>query len=321
MSRTDSLELGLSYMPYAARPAIEGARAAEEAGFAAFGLPDSPILWAGLYTTLAACVTSTSSIACGTHVTNPVTRHWTTTAAEFRALEEVAPGRTFAGAVYGSGRKPARASELQDAITNLRDAAPSGLPIQVAAGGPKMAAVAGATGAELILGTGVEPRAIDELTVAAREGGSGDDVERWLLLIFNLAEDAETVDRAREDIRASVVAYARHSLATRLKSAYLPPDIEAELGPALAAYDFHSHARPGASANARLAETLSDDAVAYLEKRYSVIDTPERAAERLGEIAEATGIHKFWLACNVQEPTPVMRLAGARMVPRLTVAA
>ncbi|MEA2495466.1 MAG: 5,10-methylenetetrahydromethanopterin reductase [Thermoleophilaceae bacterium] len=322
----EPLVLGLSYMPYAARPAVEGARAAEAAGFGAFGLPDSPILWSGLFTTLAACVSATSTISAGTHVTNPVTRHWTTTAAEFRTLEELAPGRTFAGigsgdgAVYGIGRKPARATELEAAIEELRKAAPPGLPIQVAAGGPKMAAVAGATRSDLILGTGVERLAIDELTTAADEGREA-AVERWLLLIFNLAEDETSVDRAREEIRASVVAYARHSLATRLSVAHVPPEIASELGPALQEYDFHAHARPGGSANAHLLNALSPKATAYLERRYSVIDTPERAAERLVEIAEKTGIHKFWLACNVHEPAGVMRLAGARMVPRLSVAA
>jgi alkanesulfonate monooxygenase SsuD/methylene tetrahydromethanopterin reductase-like flavin-dependent oxidoreductase (luciferase family) len=325
VSTTDSkITLGLSFMPFGARIATEAARSAEAAGFDSFGLPDSQVLWSGLYSTLAMCAAATSTLRVGPNVTNVVTRHWTTTAAEFRALAEFADGRlllglgTGDGAVYGIGRKPAKAATLETRIELLKEDIPGGVTLQVAAGGPRIAAVAGATGADAIIGTGAELAAIDELRAAAAAAAGGDGPEPWLLMIFNLAEEAERVGVARDEVRASVMAYTRHSLATRLEDGHVPERIAAGLAAALGEYDFHSHARPGDSANARLVESLPPPVLDYLEDRFAVVGTPETAAARIEEIAETTGIRKFWLACNVADPVAVLSIAD-RMTSRLTV--
>jgi 5,10-methylenetetrahydromethanopterin reductase len=240
-----------------------------------------------------------------------------------RALEEVAPGRTFLGlgtgdgAVYGIGMKPAKATTLQDAIGQIKQHMPDGVPVHLAAGGPRIAGVAGGTGAELILGTGAHRGAIDELLVSARSAANGGEVTPWLLMIFNLADGdgKEAKLRARSEVRASVIAYARHALSTRLSSSGLEGPIKDELGAALERYDFTAHARPGDSPNARLGDSMSPELLAFLEERFAVIGTPEEAAERLAEIAERTGVTRFWLACNVDDPAGALRHAG-RLVSR-----
>jgi alkanesulfonate monooxygenase SsuD/methylene tetrahydromethanopterin reductase-like flavin-dependent oxidoreductase (luciferase family) len=114
------------------------------------------------------------------------------------------------------------------------------------------------------------------------------------------------------------MAYTRHSLATRPDSAELPSELDQELRDVLSRYDFHEHARPGNSPNARLAASVSPALAEHLERRYAVIGTPEAAAEQLIEIAEETGIRRFWLACNVEHPERVLRLAE-RMTARLAL--
>lgn len=321
---SERIELGFSFMPYDARRSAEAARAAEQAGFDMFGLPDSQVLWAGVYSTLALCATATSSLRIGPHVTNPVTRHWTAIAAEFRALEEFAPGRTVLGigtgdgAVFGIGKKPARVAVLKETIESIRSKTPAGVPVQVAAGGPRVAAAAGATGSEVIVGTGADAGAIEELRSAAREASPEGRADPWLLLIYNLAPSEAKVREARDEVRSSVIAYTRHSLATRLDSvaSQLAPPLAAELREALGRYDFHAHARHGDSPNARLGASLSDDLIGFLEDRYAVTGTPEAVAERLLEITERTGIRRYWLACNVEDPAGVLRIAD-RMTARL----
>ncbi len=69
------IQLGFSFMPYDATRSAAAAEAAEASGFDIFGLPDSQVLWAGVYSTLALCGTRTSTLRIGPHVTNPVTRH------------------------------------------------------------------------------------------------------------------------------------------------------------------------------------------------------------------------------------------------------
>jgi alkanesulfonate monooxygenase SsuD/methylene tetrahydromethanopterin reductase-like flavin-dependent oxidoreductase (luciferase family) len=315
------LSYGFSFMPYDARRAVEAAQMAESSGFSLFGLPDSQVLWAGLYSTLGLCAAKTSTLHIGPHVTNPVTRHWTVTAAEFRALEEFASERTFLGiatgdgAVYGIGKKAAKAATLRETIEQIKTAMPSGVPVQVAAGGPRIAAIAGATGSALILGTGADRQAIDELRRSADDASDSGPVEPWLLMIFNLASTEQGVAQARDEVRASVIAYARHALATRPDSVDLPDRLAEELRSALARYDFKAHARPGDSPNARLGRSLSPGLGAFLEDRFAVIGTPEAAADRLAEIAERTGVRNFWLACNVDQPANVLRIAD-RMTER-----
>lgn len=324
MAFTDDkrLSLGFSYMPFSAVRAAEAAQAAEQAGFDIFGLPDSQVLWSGLYSTLALCATRTSTLRMGPHVTNPITRHPTVTAAELRALEEFAPARivlgiaTGDGAVYGIGRKAAKASTLEQAIVAIRESSRPDLRVQVAAGGPRIAAVAGATGSEVILGTGTSRPAIEQLRSSMREAARGEPTEPWLLMIFNLSAEHDMLEAARDEVRASVMAYTRHSLATRPDSTELPADLDRELREVLGRYDFHEHARPGDSPNARLAASLSSELAERLERRYAVIGTPEAAAERLMEISEETGIRRFWLACNVGHPERVLRVAE-KMTARL----
>lgn len=154
-----------------------------------------------------ACLASTRSIRVGPNATNPVSRHWTTHAAAARTLEELFPGRSYLaiaagdGAVHSVGLRPAKAAELEAAVTSIVAAAPPGIDLQVALGGPRMAETAGRVAKSVVFGTGTDPVAIRSLAARVgdgrRQAGSDEPFEVWALVLLNIVEHEDEVAAAR----------------------------------------------------------------------------------------------------------------------------
>jgi alkanesulfonate monooxygenase SsuD/methylene tetrahydromethanopterin reductase-like flavin-dependent oxidoreductase (luciferase family) len=165
---------------------IASAELADRMGFSTFWVLDSHLLFHEVYTLLGALAVSTTSIRLGTAVTNPLTRHPTVTAAAFSTLAELSGGRASLGISVGDSAlksmnlAPATMSVLADTVAlcrtllagdpasfaegktaQLRHVGP-GVPIYVAATGPKMLQLAGRIADGVILMNGIAPELIRE---------------------------------------------------------------------------------------------------------------------------------------------------------------
>ena len=95
---------------------------AEKLGFDSVWIADVQLSMKDCYIALALCAVNTSSIMLSTGVTNPITRHPTTLANGFTALNEVSNGRAIVGmgtgwtGVYSIGLKPATIKYLEESL-------------------------------------------------------------------------------------------------------------------------------------------------------------------------------------------------------------
>ena len=321
------MEIGFAGLARDLETSVEIARRAEAAGVARIGVAESPVLFGDPHVAMQAMLGATSSIRTGTFVTNPVTRHWSVQGSAFRTLDQLAPGRAFMGigpgdsAVHSVGLSPASREELAayvDEVRRLQE--PGSLDVMVTAGGPKAAQAAAAYADHLILGQGIAPGAVDELTrgAAAADRSDGKASDRWLFLVFNLADDAEGVEAARADVRAIVMAFSRQALDVTFEGKAVDPELHEPLQALYEHYAFEQHSMPGETANARLlADEERVELEAFLFDRFALVDTPESAAERLTAVAAETGVDRIFLCIECSDPVKLVQLACERMLPRL----
>ena len=320
------MEIGFAGLARDLETSVEIAKRAEAAGVARIGVAESPILFGDPHVAIQSILGATSSIKAGTFVTNPVTRHWSVQGSAFRTLDQLAPGRSFMGigpgdsAVHSVGLPPATREELAAYVGEVRRLQePGELEVMVTAGGPKAARAAAAYADSLVLGQGVAAGAVEELSRGADASGrSGGGPDRWLFLVFNLADDADGVEAARADVRAIVMAFSRQALDVTYEGKSVDPALHEPLEALYENYAFEQHSMPGETANARLlADEERAELEAFLFDRFALVDTPENAADRLVGIVEVTGVDRIFLCHECSDPPGLVELACERMLPRL----
>lgn len=321
------VKIGIDWLPTSARGAVEVARATEEGGFWGLGISDSPILFSGTYPVATACLLETKSIKLGALGTNPVTRHWTVHAANLRAWQEMAPGRSFVGiasgfsAVHTIGLRPATVRQLEGAVRDIRQAAP-GVAIHVGASGPRMAEMAGRTADAIIIGTGTDPIAIRNLyerALSARKAaGVQEPLEAWSLVTTKVVESESEVEAARKAVEPVVIPHGYFSLDFTFEGKNVPEEFQQPLRERFAKYDFLSLARiSGGDPNVALFADRPD-LVQYLLDRFSVVGTPEMCAEKLRKLLAETAVSGIWLAMIVVDPVKEVKLAAETLLPTLS---
>ena len=148
---------------------VAHARKAEAIGFESVWVIDSQLLCREVYVTLTAIALATSRIRIGTGVTQPMTRFPSVTASAMASLQEISGGRAMLGVGTGFsslrtlGLAPARLAELKAWVTVVRTllrgetavleggttgriewlTGPTGVPVLVAASGPRVSRAAG----------------------------------------------------------------------------------------------------------------------------------------------------------------------------------
>lgn len=322
------MELGLCVLPSNLRDAVAIAAAADAAGVDRLGMCDSPYLYVDPHIAMARALEETAALRVGPFVTNPTTRHWSVQAAAFRALREIGGDRVYFGigpgdsAVHSVGLPPARIGAIRDYVERLREHGPEGLPAMVAAGGPKGVAAAARYADDVVLGQGVEPEAIVRLrdTALAAASAAGRDVppRLWLFAILHLAEHEDQLEQVRRDVRSPVMSYSRQALDHSFAGKDVPAELQAGLRTLYREFSFEDYSRSGASHNARLLDSETGRALErFLFDRFAIVDTPERAADRLAGIAAATGVTGIFASVVSSDPIGLIRLLGERLVPRL----
>jgi alkanesulfonate monooxygenase SsuD/methylene tetrahydromethanopterin reductase-like flavin-dependent oxidoreductase (luciferase family) len=312
------LRLAMSIVPTTVDQAKVVARAVEEAGFWGLGLGDSPAHFAELAVSLTSSLGCTEHLAIGSMVTNPRTRHWSVLAAMARALLEVAPGRFFLGissgnsAVRAADGSPVQPTELRQTISSIRARCTDAFPILVAADGRRTAAAAGAVADGMVVGTGVDAGAFEELRRSADEERpvDGNRFDHWLYLHLNMVESERALDRARAESVSMAVSFAHRAFAHTLDGKHVPAEFAEILCQRLAGYDMSAHARPDpASPNAGMFRDRPE-VEQYLLDRFTIYGTADMCRRQLLEAVEQTKTRRIWLSTISNDPVANVEQAG-----------
>jgi len=285
---------------------------AERLGFDSVWIADCQMSMKDCFVALALCAANTSTIKLSTGVTNPVTRHPTTLANGFTALNEVSNGRAIIGlgsgwtAVYSIGLKPANIAYLEESINNINTLCDGGeladadgkpfhlvtatgkIPIFVAANQPRILAMCGrvADGVILMGGANVEftKWQMDHVRRGAEEVGR-DFSEIKFDLWANIAISDDR-DQARDDVSHWAASQAE----TFHKWKYLPDFLlpfKEDFRRAGENYDRLEHM----SSHASHKQVVSPEFIDYV----ALVGSAEEILERIGAL-KALGLNGVTLA-------------------------
>ncbi|MGH7311764.1 MAG: LLM class flavin-dependent oxidoreductase [Candidatus Rokuibacteriota bacterium] len=319
----------------------------EAAGFDGVGILDSQLLSRDTFVTLGQAAVHTSRLTLFPAVTNPFTRHASVLAGAIQTVEELAPGRVklVVGTGYTSastiGRRPATLGEMRACFRTVRtllagetvdfDGTPGrlgyasgrGIPLLMAASGPKAIEVAGeiADGVILLVGfnRGIVDTALEHLQRGARRAGRRlEDLE---IIWAVRTATATTTEEARRLARPTAVhwgilrwgGYWLEPAALRLPKLEVP-DAVRKIYPDLS----HAHDWEAAIAATSF---VPDEVVGQLCDALGLIGRPADCAERIIEMTKL-GIRNLYLMPLETFAPPVREIAAFRdvVLPRLRAA-
>lgn len=202
------------------RKDLERSRRAEELGFDSVWMQDAQLLWKDCIGSMTLTAASTSRITVGSSVLSTENRHPTVVASAMNTLQSLAPGRVILGLGTGAGlgylmnmRSTTRAKLRHDVemIRTLMDGgwwtfdgkqarlleAEGRVPIYIAAGGPKMAELAGEIADGVLFGgetiESLQQRLESLRRGLERSGRTIDDIVVGMALHTCMTDDIERV--------------------------------------------------------------------------------------------------------------------------------
>lgn len=280
--------IGAQFLEQDFAECIDSVKAAERAGYSHAWFVDSQILWQDCFVYMTHALAATERIVVGTAVTNPYTRHVTTTASAFGTLAALHPGRLEIGigrgdsAVRTMGLNPVRTSILKETVPLLRElvagrhATINGadvhlrwigedprIPIMMSATGPKNLRLAGSLADRVMLYVGVNPTsvrwAMEHVRAGAEAAGRDPDGIRFSVLTAMWVGDDQEEAWAR--CRWAPAACANHIEDTmRRNPDHGMPETMTRLVSARDDYDYYAgHLDSTADHAAYLSGELVDD--------------------------------------------------------------
>jgi 5,10-methylenetetrahydromethanopterin reductase len=279
---------------------IASAKLADVSGYSTLWVLDSHLLFHEVYTLLGALAVATSRIRLGTArlgtaVTNPLTRHPTVTAAAFSTLAELSAGRASLGIGVGDSALKsmnlgvAKLSVLAETVSlcrtllaggvvslgenktaQLKHLGP-GVPIYVAATGPKMLQLAGRIADGVILMNGIAPELIRAAVQIVGEGERAENRVQGCVRIAVWAACHPNLQAVKFNVARAILRNIPGQTDDRTRQV-------AEL--VKAAYDFRQHG----SAQAEFARLIPDDVATRFAffGEYAEIARQVRALEACG---------------------------------------
>ncbi|WP_026928412.1 LLM class flavin-dependent oxidoreductase [Granulicoccus phenolivorans] len=314
-------------------------RRAEEAGFDAVAMPDSPTLWRDTFAALCVAATATEQIALWTAVTSISTRNPISLASSARTVAELAPGRfrlglgaaDSAGFLTGQGR--ATTGQLRRgirAIKSLVTGAPTRfgettvtlqdgcgpIPVYLAAEGPKNTALA----VEVADGLMTYLREVERQAAKVSElRAAGDRTDDFELIASGPVAITDDVARDTQYIKPLVV-----------KAVQAHPGAQAWF--AEAGFDIHppaeeillpdgtdqSHPRDVAEAVRVASQWVTDEAAVWYARQIGIFGTAEEVAERLRHL-EQLGVREFHVSHggSFDYPDALIEAVSTEVIPRL----
>jgi 5,10-methylenetetrahydromethanopterin reductase len=323
-------------MPGAAGPM---ARSIEEAGWDGVYFADTQNLTGEIWVSMGLAAASTTTLGLATGVTNPVTRHPAVTASAASTVQVASGGRAVLGIGRGDsslgylGRQPASVAVFEDYVAKLRgflhgaevdlgDAtsrntwvAGSGqppVPIDVAATGPKVTAVAARHADRVTFAVGADPHRLSDsvaLVRREREAAGLDPTGISVGAYVNMAcHDDPAV--AREIIRGGTASFAHFSgMSGAPKTGGSDGAVFESLG---RDYDMSGHAE----ASSRHASALPADFI----DRFAVAGDVGTCVSRLSELVEA-GAERLVVVTGSRDADPALLIASMERLAREVVPA
>lgn len=313
----------------------------ERRGFDRLYVPDSQTLWRDAFLTLYAAALRTSTLGLSTAVSNVVTRHPSVVAGLVRSIDEVAPGRFTLGLGVGHssiepiGLRPSTGAELRagveqvrrlvrgeevaygPATARLRDPRTDGVPVQIAATGPKNLRLAGeiADGVIMLSGVGEAPlrRAIEHVHDGARAAGR--DPEALQVTVSAHAMVTDDLERDARILKPVVATLASRGGRNALLAAGI--DVEApaevpEVSPDLI------HAEDWDLAVEVSSRWVTDADAVVFAREFCLFGTAEEIRDRL-EVVRGVGVTDVFLqhVGSWDLPETLVSTVGARLLPLL----
>ncbi|SFE29662.1 LLM class flavin-dependent oxidoreductase [Blastococcus tunisiensis] len=278
------------------RRVVELARLAEDSGYAGLGFTDTQNLAPDVYSSLTLAAGCTERLLLRTSVTNPVTRHPSVTANAIATVDLVSDGRAVLGIGRGDSsvatidRPLASVADFESYVREVKsyllgsedgtvparnrwiDGAGRAVPVDIAATGPKVMAVAARQADAVTVAVGADPgrilaaRAAVEVACEAA-GRDPRDVAFGAHVNVVVHPDGEV---ARAIGRGPLAVFARFSAMTGRAAPDVDPVDRGRLEQLAADYRMDRHAT-GAAA------PVPDD----LLDRFGILGTPDSCAERL----------------------------------------
>ena len=316
---------------------------AERDGYDGMTLSDTPCQTADPLVGLALAAGTTKHLGLGLGVTNSVTRHPSTLAAAMATVQLASDGRAVIGigrgdsAVTKVGLEASKVDVFEQYVTRLQgylsgevvelDGPMARLawvdgpkvPVDVAASGPKMVAVAARHAERITFNIGADPDRVAHFVDLAREGGRNGRPESLgapsLGLYVNVAPHPDEAI-AHQLVKPVVAVYMRFSGMGGHTVEGVPPKDAAVIEAVASNYDMARHAQSDASH----LEYLDDEFVG----RFAVAGSPEHCTQRLTELA-VLGIGRFIVAGPAigEDPDHVAesrRLLAGRVIPAVRAA-
>lgn len=337
-----SIKVGIRVPP--CRPLAELADFAadiEAAGFDTLHVPDSQTLWRDSFLTLHAAATRTTRLHLATAVSNIVTRHPSVVAGLVRTLDESAPGRVRLGLGVGHssvepiGLRPSTGAEMRagideirrltrgeevaygDGRARLRDPRPDGVPIHLAATGPRNLRLAGEVADGAILLSGVAAAPLEAATARVREGAVAagrrpEDVEITVSAHAMVTDDIQRDARIIKPIAASI---AQRGGIAALAAAGIDVSVPAEIPEVLPDL---VHAEDWDHAVDVTSRWISDDDAVAFAQAFCLFGTAAEISERIEGLA-ARGVTSIFLqhVGSWDLPRQLVSSVGAEVLPRL----
>ncbi len=277
---------------------------AEAAGWDGLAVTDSQNLVGDPFVSLALMARATTRLRLMTGVTNPATRHPAALATAIATVQEESDGRAVLGigrgdtALFHLGRPPMAVAAFATALTEVHTylnggtvdldgyesrlrwldrASQAPVPVDVAAAGPKVIAVAATTVERLTLAVGAEPERVawglDVARQAAAAAGRAGAVSFGAYVTVGCHPDVAV---ARDLVRGGVAAFTHFSAMPGSTGAGVPSKDREVVAAVGRSYDSNLHLVNQAG-HSRLAP---DE---YVE-RFAVVGDPDTCVARLVEL-------------------------------------
>ena len=308
---------------------------AESAGFGYGWSFDSHVLWHDPYPLLTLMARATASMRLGTLVTNPIVRDPTVTASTLATLNVISGGRMDLGIGRGDssrrvmGKKPASTERLAEAVAVIRSLtrgeeivyegspirmpwAKGGVPVWVAAYGPKVLRLAGQIADGVILQF-ADPHLIAWCLGFVRQGAEEAGRDPRAIEVMSAAPVwvSDDLAAAREHVRWFPALVSNHvvDLVSRYKPEELPVELTAYVRDRKG-YNYLHHAEVGSDNATFVPDEIVD--------RYCIVGPVEEHLRRLRELF-AHGVTQFniYLMCGDEEDT--VATYGSKILPQLAV--
>lgn len=289
-------------------------RAIDELGFDLAGIGDSP-KFDDVYVSLTLAARATSRTRIGPFVTNPITRQPAVTTTAMRGINRLSGGRAFLGlgagdsAVRGLGLAPAGPDGLASAVSQLREA---GVPIFLAANGPRTLALGGRLADAVVIGSGHAAGALawarDAATAQPRADGLS-SLEVWVVVRCWITDDPGS---DRHVLDALLASAGNHVFQARLDG--VPLSSQGPIRELRRRYSYSHHGATEDNPNLQLIDELG--LREFLLQRFGILSSAADAVATLRRL-EANGVDGVIVPAIVADPDELIRRLGTEVMPVL----